>query len=70
MAREVYEFIKFLFHTRSPALIEAQKRYYEKTKQQRIKKILDRYKNDDEFRLKHIEGVRRWQSKKMSVDGA
>lgn len=32
MAREVYEFIKFLFQKRSPALIEAQKRYYEKDK--------------------------------------
>jgi hypothetical protein len=62
---EVIQFIKFLFveRTRSPALIEAQKRYYEKTKQYRIKTILDRYKNDEEFRLKHIEGVRRCQAK-------
>lgn len=64
---ETIEFIKFLFKTRSPALIEAQKRYYEKNKQKQIKKILDRYKNDEEFRQKHIEGVRRCQAKKVLI---
>jgi hypothetical protein len=67
---EAVEYVKFLFKSRSQALIEAQKRYYEKTKTQRIQKILDRYKNDDEFRLKHIEGVRRCRAKKLNADRA
>ena len=54
----------FVVKTRSPALIEAQKRYYEKTKQQRIQKYLDKYNTDEEFRHKHIQYVRKCQTKK------
>jgi hypothetical protein len=58
----------FVIKSRSPALIEAQKRYYEKVKEKKIKRILDRYNSDEEFRLKHIEAVRRCQIRKKNAE--
>jgi hypothetical protein len=53
----------FIIKTRSPALIEAQKRYYEKNKGKQMKRNLERYRTDEEFRLKQIGYVRRCQAK-------
>lgn len=66
------QYIQYLFviKTRSPALIEAQNRYYEKVKAKKIQRIQERYRTDEEFRLKHIEGVRRYQNKKANAERA
>lgn len=61
------QYIHYLFNvkTRSPALIEAQKRYYEKNKALKIKQIKERYNTDEEYRLRKIQYVRRSQNKKL-----
>lgn len=64
------QYIHYLFNvkTRSPALIEAQKRYYENVKAKKFERFLERYNSDDVFRLKHIEAVRRYQNKKLIAE--
>lgn len=64
---DAIQYIQYLFtvKTRTPAMIEAQKRYYEKVKALRIKQIKERYNTDEEYRLRKIEYVRRSQNKKL-----
>jgi hypothetical protein len=59
----------FVIKTRSPALIEAQKRYYEKNKGNQMKRNHERYRTDEEFRLKQIGYVRQSQLRKKNADG-
>lgn len=67
---DAIQYIQYLFtvKTRTPAMIEAQKRYYEKVKAHKFERFLERYNTDEEFRLRHIQTVKRSQNKKLIAE--
>lgn len=59
---ECIKFIRYLFRTRSPALVEAQKKYYEANKTKLNDYNRKRYEANDTIKEKKKEYVRQWRS--------